>query len=635
MNNNRLIDIIELLRKDTGINNAIDAVEQLSLLLLIKYLHEAVSKENYSDSFKGLFLDLDGFSKDRLVIDFYTLRDRLSQIASNIRFSDKELDHSVFSRHNWRKIENILEQVPFRIRSKKILDLVLYRLEELELLGGFEVDFDFLLLSMVKDSSSSGAYYSPRPLIKVMVSVLNPEPLATVYDPAMGTGGAFVEVKKHTKDENSFNGLKFVGNDLSPFAHLIGTLNLLLNDIDISGVSISDSLLDRHAQKYEFVISGLPFGKASELSKYEYDYHGYSGSLEAMFLKHIMDKLAKGGRAAIIIPDGILFGSETHLDKLKRKLLTQFNLHTVLSLPKGTLAPYSGVNVSVLFFDNIESKKDIWYYELNSDKPLNKLNSITDSDFEDFTSLYERREVSERSCLVNKESLLKDKSLNLSFSLPTKETGLKFDKQKMIASLKSEQSALMTSIEKHFEHMSRNLEVKYIHQVKLKDVCKLRSGDRLNKSEVKGSGEFPVYGGNGIIGFYVEPNRPGDSIVIGKVGAHCGNIHFPSQPYWLTSNAMSLELLDTTRVDLPYLAHVLKSLDLNNLATGTAQKFVSINQLYEVEVSLPSLEKQIELSEWFTSIEESKSEVQSTLANFSKDMGAITSDSIIEKALKG
>jgi len=637
--NNKLMNIIEIIRKDTGINNAIDAVEQLALLLLVRYTHEVasndISKVNHIDSFKKLFFDLNYFSKDSLVIDFYTLRDKLNHIVVNSRFSENELSHSVFSRNNWEKIENILDQIPFRIRSTKILDLVIHRLEELDLSEGIEVDFDCLLLNMVKDSGSSGAYYSPRPMIKAMVSVLNPKPLATVYDPAMGTGGVFVEAKKHAKGKSCFNGLSFIGNDLSPFAHLIGALNLLLNDIDISGVSISDSLLDRHDSKYEFVISGLPFGKASEFSKYEYDYHGYSGSLEAMFLKHTMDKLAKGGRAAIIIPDGILFGSATHLDELKRQLLTQFNLHTVLSLPKGTLAPFSGVKVSVLFFDNTVSEKDIWFYELRTDKPLSKLNSITDSDFEDFTSLYERREVSEHSCLISKESLLQDKTLNLSFSLPKKEAGLKFDKQKMIASLKSEQSALMTSIEKHFEHMSQNLEVKYIHQVKLKDVCRLRSGDRLNKSEIKGSGDFPVYGGNGIIGFYVEPNRPGDSIVIGKVGAHCGNIHFASQPYWLTSNAMSLELLDTTRVDLPYLAHVLKSLDLNNLATGTAQKFVSINQLYEVEVSLPSLEKQIELSEWFNSIEESKGKVQSLLEGFSKDIGTISSESINEKALKG
>lgn len=632
------MNIIELIRKDTGINNAIDAVEQLALLLLVRYTHEVasneISKENHIDSFKNLFFNLNDFSKDGLVIDFYTLRDKLNHIVVNCRFSENELSHSVFSRNNWEKIENILDQIPFRIRSTKILDLVIHRLEELDLSEGIEIDFDHLLLNMVKDSGSSGAYYSPRPLIKAMVRVLNPKPLATVYDPAMGTGGVFVEAKKHAKGKSCFNGLSFIGNDLSPFAHLIGALNLLLNDIDISGVSISDSLLDRDCQQYDFVISGVPFGKVNELTKYEYYYHGYSGSLEAMFLKHTMDKLAKGGRAAIVIPDGILFGNASHLDELKRQLLTQFNLHAVLSLPKGTLAPYSGVKVSVLFFDNTVSEKDIWFYELRTNKPLSKVNSITDSDFEDFTSLYERREVSENSCLISKESLLQDKTLNLSFSLPKTEAGLKFDKQKMIASLKSEQLALVSSIENHFDNVSRSIELEYIHQVTLKEVCKLRSGKNLNKDDVKNEGAFPVYGGNGIIGYCLDPNRPGDSIVIGKVGAYCGNIHFSSKPYWLTSNAISLELLDTTRVYLPYLAHVLKSLDLNDLATGTAQKFVSINKLYEVEVSLPNLKKQQELSDWFTSIEESKSKIQSLLADFSHDIGIVSMESINEKALK-
>ncbi|MBF4227747.1 restriction endonuclease subunit M, partial [Vibrio anguillarum] len=115
----------------------------------------------------------------------------------NSRFSENKLSHSVFSRNNWKKIENILDQIPFRVRSKKILGLVIHRLEELDLSEGIEVDFDRLLFNMVKDSGSSGAYYSPRPLIKAMISVLNPKPLATVYDPAMGTGGVFVEAKKH------------------------------------------------------------------------------------------------------------------------------------------------------------------------------------------------------------------------------------------------------------------------------------------------------------------------------------------------------------------------------------------------------------------------------------------------------
>ncbi|MBF4375711.1 restriction endonuclease subunit M, partial [Vibrio anguillarum] len=141
--NNKLINIIELIRKDTGINNAIDAVEQLALLLLVRYTHEVasneISKENYIDSFRNLFFDLNDFSKDGLVIDFYALRDKLNHVIVNSRFSENKLSHSVFSRNNWKKIENILDQIPFRVRSKKILGLVIHRLEELDLSEGIEV----------------------------------------------------------------------------------------------------------------------------------------------------------------------------------------------------------------------------------------------------------------------------------------------------------------------------------------------------------------------------------------------------------------------------------------------------------------------------------------------------------------
>jgi type I restriction enzyme M protein len=115
---------------------------------------------------------------------------------------------------------------------------------------------------------------------------------------------------------------------------------------------------------------------------------------------------------------------------------------------------------------------------------------------------------------------------------------------------------------------------------------------------------------------------------------YCGNIHFSSKPYWLTSNAISVELMGRNNVFAPYLAHVLKSLDLNKLSTGTVQKFVSINQLYSLEISLPSYEDQVELSNWFNSLEESKAKIQQLLSSFSNELGSVTTSSIIEKALK-
>lgn len=236
--------------------------------------------------------------------------------------------------------------------------------------------------------------------------------------------------------------------------------------------------------------------------------------------------------------------------------------------------------------------------------------------------------------MIEKDSLINDKSINLSFSLPKKEQQLKFQKMEMIESLKKEESNLVKSISSHFKSTSRNIDVEYLELVTIKSICKLRTGDNLNKSEVSNSEKWPVYGGNGIIGYYRDANRNGDSIIIGKVGMYCGNIHFSPKPYWLTSNAISLELTDGNSVFAPYLAHVLKSLDLNKLSTGAVQQFISIKQIYSLEVSLPRYEKQVELSNWFTSLEENSNSIQNLLSNFSKELGLITKNSISEKALK-
>lgn len=321
MYNNKLVRIMELLRKDTGINNAIDAMEQLSLLLIIKYFYDVVlidmPRKGRIGTFKDLFYNSNNISNGDFSTDFYALRQALNDIVRDIDSNE----HDFLGFDIWKKIESILDIIPFKIRSTRILDSVLCRLEELDFFGGLEIDFDKLLLNMVKDSSSSGAFHSPKSLIKAIVKVTKPSPETKIYDPAMGTGRTFVEAKKYLATINSNSEFRAIGNDLSPFAYLIGTLNSLLNGVDIRDISLSDSLLCSDDYRYDVILSGIPFGQASEISKYDYYYHGYSGSLEAMFLKHTMDKLAIGGRAALVVPDGVLFNSSNQLDMLRRQLL--------------------------------------------------------------------------------------------------------------------------------------------------------------------------------------------------------------------------------------------------------------------------------------------------------------------------
>ncbi|WP_201554932.1 N-6 DNA methylase [Psychrobacter immobilis] len=633
--NNKLLLIVELLRKDTGINNSIEAIEQLSLLLLTKYFYDVALSHNQNNvrrtSFRGLFSEIDGFEHREANNDFSIIKNIFYEIIHRNKSSFRKI---FFDKNSWRGIEFLFNNIPLRIRSLKVLEATLYRLEDLDFCNSLDVDFDELLSSMVKDSSSSGAFHSPKSLVETIVKVSNPSPATSIYDPAMGTGRTFVEVEKHLSKTYGDRRFKAIGNDINPFAYLIGILNLLLNGIDLEKISLSDSLLLKDNLKYDFILSGVPFGKASDMSKDEYYYHGYTGNLEAMFLQHAMDKLAKNGKAALIVPDGLLFNVANHLDMLRGQLLTNFNLHSILSLPEGVLAPYTGIKVSVLFFENTTPGEDIWFYELNTKKPLNRLNSIGDSDFEEFISQFESRRVGENSCLIDKQSLIADETSNLSFSLPKNEEKFIFDKIEKINSLKKEQSALIESIKDYFENASKNIDVEQFKDVTVQSICELRSGSNLNKSEISSNGAYPVFGGNGVIGYYKEANRFSSSIVVGKVGMYCGNIHLSSKPYWLTSNAISLEVKNETEVFKPYLAHVLQSMDLNKMATGVAQKFISIKQLNNTVVSLPNYEKQVELSNWFTLLKENKESIQSLLLNFNKNLELLTDNSILEKALK-
>lgn len=632
--NNKLAYIVELLRKDTGINNSIDAIEQLSLLLLIKYFHDVTSNDQnkiHRSSFRRLFSEVNDFERGKINNDFSIIKNIFREVVC---VNENFFRQSFFRNNRWGDIEVVFNNIPLRIRSLKILEAALYELESLDFYEFLKVDFDELLLTMVKDSSSSGAFHSPKSLVEAIVKVSDPRPQTRIYDPAMGTGRTFVEVEKYLSKTYGNRDFKAIGNDISPFAYLIGILNLLLSDIDIEQITLSDSLLIEDNLKYDLILSGVPFGKASDMSKYEYYYNGYTGNLEAMFLQHAMNKLAENGKAALIVPNGLLFNRANQLDILRGQLLTQFNLHSILSLPEGVLAPYTGIKVSVLFFENTSPGEDIWFYELNTKKPLNRLNSISDSDFEEFISHFESRKVGENSCLINKQSLIADGTFNLSFSLPKNEEKFSFDKIEKINSLKKEQLALIESIEKYFENASKNIDVEQFKDVTVQSICELRSGSNLNKSEVSSNGAYPVFGGNGVIGYYKEANRCSSSIVIGKVGMYCGNIHLSSEPYWLTSNAVSLEVKNKTEVFTPYLAHVLQSMDLNNMATGVAQKFISIKDLNSIVVSLPTYEKQVELSDWFTLLKENKEAIQRLLLDFNKNIELLTDNSILEKTLK-
>jgi type I restriction enzyme M protein len=595
---NKLIKIIEYIRKDMGINNAIDALEQFSLLLLLKYFHVLATNDTNNsmsnEPFSKLFYRGYDNNYGRIKPSFFTFHDVFNE-TNRFYFET----HEIFTSQTLKKIETFLTIIPFKISSSKILEIVLQSLDDIDINEELANEYDMQITSMINSSISSGAFHTPKALVSALVKVTKPEKGQYIYDPAMGTGRFLVESKKLLKHGD----LQFKGNDLSPFACLVGSLNLLLNGIKIDEISIQDSFLFEDSTRYDLIFSGIPFGKPSDISKYEDAYHGYTSSLEAMFLKHTMQKIAPGGKAVLIVPDSLLFNKTRELEKLRRQLLTQFNLHSVLSLPNGTLAPYSGVKVSVLFFDNKKSENHIWFYELRSTKHLNKTNQISDRDLVEFIELFPLRAESENSCLVIKQDILDDEHLNLSLEIPNKADEVNFfhvsDEIMLLQQKKKEYDLLFSTFTSLLEDSKRS---SYVNKVYLGELLTTKSGTILNTKEIKEEGRYPVYGGNGVIGYFHECNRVGDNIIIGRVGANCGNIHFSKGPMWLTNNSFSVEIKHNSNVHLPYLAHVLRSLNLNKLGRGTAQPSISYSKIKDIEISLPTYEHQVELSGWFEKI---------------------------------
>ena len=635
MNNSdfNLLKLLDIIRNDPGINNAIDAMEQLSLLLILKYLHHVTSSgllnQRYFEKFSAVILNSNIIYNGKIESNFSKLTTVLHTLALNTRNSGEEPNNGVPTSKVISSYEALITAIPFRIRSIRILEMLLFQLEMIEFDDSLVEVYDGLIIKMINDSIASGAFHSPKALVSAIVKAVNPLPTQSIYDPALGTGRFIIEAKKFILKKHGSpikNQLCVFGQDISQTAGLIGTLNLLINDIDISNVFVGDSLTIKNNLTYDIIMSGIPFGKTSIVDRYENNYYGDSSNLEVMFLKLTMEKLAENGKAALIVPDGLLFTRSNELKVMRHHLLTRFNLHSILSLPIGAVAPYTGVKVSVLFFEKTKAGSDIWFYKLSTDKSFNKSNQISDFDLMEFSELFPKRTRTENSYLINKSEVLKRDFFDLSFELPIeKDEQNELSLPNELLNLNENKRAIDALWIKLTESLAQHHETEFSKKKTLGDIFTLRTGTPPDKTYVTDQGEYPIYGGNGIIGYCEQYNRIGENLIIGRVGANCGNVHIVSSPIWLTDNSFTVQVNDSVEVYLPYLAHVLRSMDLRKLARGSAQPSISNSTIKNLEISLPSYKKQIELSRWLDEIQMKNYELQKLIQSQRNKFEQLTS----------
>ena len=306
--------------------------------------------------------------------------------------------------------------------------------------------YEQMLTEMRDAAGSNGEFYTPRPVIRFIVNVINPDLKKSqkILDPACGTGGFMVETLKHMvkqvktkQDRKKLYEDSVFGIEKKPMPFLLGMMNLLLHEVDSPNIANANTLGKpfrdiTDENQYEVIVTNPPFGGAEESELKSNLPTGMQTSDTALaFLLYIMYSLKDNGKCGIILPNGPLFASKM-ASKIKQKLVEEFNLHTIIRLPETVFEPYTTIATNILFFDKKGKTKDIWYYQMKVDERLRGAtraknpkytmsNPILYEDFEEIEKWLKDKKENENAWKVSVDDL-KDYNLDLKNPSDVEET---------------------------------------------------------------------------------------------------------------------------------------------------------------------------------------------------------------------
>lgn len=288
------------------------------------------------------------------------------------------------------------------------------------------------ILADLQNAGNAGEYYTPRAVTQFMVDILNPTLGESVLDPACGTGGFLTSTIEHLRRQaKSAADLETLqssvhGVEKKPLPHLLCMTNMMLHGIDVPENILHDNTLSRPLRDYkprdrvDIVITNPPFGGMEEDGIEQNFPRQYQTRETAdLFLALIMHILKPSGRAAIVLPDGFLFG-EGVKSTIKRELLENFNLHTIVRLPKGVFAPYTSIATNLLFFEKGQSTKEVWYFEHpypEGYKSYSRTKPMRIEEFDREKNWWNNREVTPHAWVVSADEII-ERNYNLDIRNP-------------------------------------------------------------------------------------------------------------------------------------------------------------------------------------------------------------------------
>jgi type I restriction enzyme M protein len=333
--------------------------------------------------------------------------------------------------------------------------------------------YESMLREMRDAAGDSGEFYTPRALVKFIVSVVDPRLGETVLDPAAGTGGflveAFEHLKKQCKKAEDFTDLQrgsLSGIEPKTLPYLLCQMNLLLHGLEYPNIDPENALRfplrelgDR--DRVDVIMTNPPFGGEEErgiLSNFPDDKQTSETAL--LFLQLIMRKLrrpvggSKGGRCGMVVPNGVLFGDGVSA-RIKEDLLKEFNLHTIVRLPNGVFAPYTSIPTNLLFFDRSGPTAEVWYYEHplpEGRKNYTKTGPIQFEEFAKCRAWWKKREESDSAWKVSATDILAD-GCNLDRKNPRAKEAIHLPPEQLVKSIREKErriAEIMATIEELF-----------------------------------------------------------------------------------------------------------------------------------------------------------------------------------------
>src|SRR5438874_414334 len=442
-------NIDDVLWKEAGCATELDYTEQTSWILFLKYLddlekaneqkaelqgkkYESIVDRKYRWSAWAAPKKRDGsFDHDKALTgddlikyvdeklfpylkSFRTRAESANTIEYKIGEIFSEIENKFRSGYSLRDALELVDDLSFRSQEQK------HELSHL---------YEAKLRNMGNAGRNGGEYYTPRPLIRAMIQVVKPEVGERIYDGACGSCGFLCESfeyltkdrdKLSTKDLNTPQTKTFYAKEKKSLAYVIGIMNMILHGIEAPNIVHTNTLAEnisdiQDKDRFDIALANPPFG-GKERPEVQQNFPIKTGETAFLFLQHFIKSLKAGGRAAIVIKNTFLSNSDGAARSLRKELLEDCNLHTVLDCPGGTFLG-AGVKTVVLFFEKGAPTRKIWFYKLDPGRNLGKTNPLNDADLAEFVKLQKTLSDSPKSWSVDAKSI-DQKTFDLSVKNP-------------------------------------------------------------------------------------------------------------------------------------------------------------------------------------------------------------------------